>query len=76
MSSLFRSLGIDRLDVAERLALVHEIWESIAEDTAATPTRDDEKREIDRRCAAHEANPAAAISWAIVEAEALARLRQ
>jgi putative addiction module component (TIGR02574 family) len=73
MSPTFQALGIDRLDLAQRLELVHEIWDSIAQETAATPLTEKQRQEIDRRWAAHEANPAAAISWEIVEAEALAR---
>ena len=30
MSPTFQALGIDRLDVEQRLALVQEIWDSIA----------------------------------------------
>jgi putative addiction module component (TIGR02574 family) len=35
-----------------------------------------QRRELDRRIAAHEANPSAAIPWEQVQAEALARRRQ
>ena len=76
MSPTFQALGIDRLDVEQRLALVQEIWDSIAQETASIPLAEEQRNEIDRRWAAHEANPAAAIPWESVEAEALARLRK
>jgi putative addiction module component (TIGR02574 family) len=36
MSVSLESLGIDGLTVDERLALVEDLWDSIAEETAAT----------------------------------------
>ncbi len=74
MSSLLKSLGIDRLSVAERLALVEAIWQSIAADVERSPLSEAERAEVQRRLAAHQANPQAAIRWEQVEAEALARL--
>jgi putative addiction module component (TIGR02574 family) len=76
MSTTLQAFGIDRLTVAERLALVQEIWDSIAADVEQSPLTESQKREVDRRLAAHRANPQAAIPWEQVEAEALARLRR
>ena len=74
MSPTLKALGIDRLSVGERIALVQEIWDSIAADAERSPLTEEQKQEIDRRLAAHRANPQAAIPWEQVEAEALARL--
>ena len=74
MSPTLQSLGIDRLSVGERIALVQEIWDSIAADAERSPLTEEQKQEVDRRLAAHRANPQAAIPWEQVEAEALARL--
>jgi putative addiction module component (TIGR02574 family) len=52
-----KHLGIDRLGVDERLALVEEIWDSIAADPASVPLPADHKAELDRRLADHAANP-------------------
>lgn len=71
-----QSLGIDRLSVAERLALIGEIWDSIAADVGQAPLTEAQRLEVDRRLAAHRANPQAAVPWEQVEAEALARLRK
>ena len=54
MSVSLKSLGIERLSVAECLVLVEEVWDSIA---AATPLTDAQRIELDRRLADHEANP-------------------
>lgn len=59
-----------------RLALVQEIWQSIASEVEESPLTEAQKLEVDRRLAAHRTNPEAAIPWEQVEAEALARLRR
>ncbi len=76
MSPSLEALGIDRLSVAERIALVQAIWDSIAADVEKSPLTEAQRQEVDRRLAAHRANPQAAIPWEQVEAEALARLRR
>jgi putative addiction module component (TIGR02574 family) len=76
MPPALEALGLDRLTVAERIELVAAIWDSIAADVERAPLTDAQKQEVDRRLAAHRANPQAAIPWEQVEAEALARLRK
>lgn len=70
-----QTLGIDRLSRDERLELVQDIWDSIAVEDDDIPLSDSQRLELDRRLAVHQANPAAAIDWEQVEAEALARLK-
>ena len=74
MSPNLNALRIDRLSVEERLTLVQEIWDSIAVQVENAPLPEEQRQEIDRRLAAHRANPESAIPWERVEAEALARL--
>jgi putative addiction module component (TIGR02574 family) len=74
MSVSLRSLGIDRLSVAERLALVEDLWDSIAGESAATSLTDAQRTEIDRRLADHEANPNDVVSWEDVKASITPRL--
>ncbi len=76
MSPSLEALGIDRMSVADRLALAEAIWDSITPQIEAAPLTDAQKVEIDRRLAAHRANPQAAIPWEQVEAAAFARLQQ
>lgn len=76
MTPTLESLGIHHLTIAERLALVAAIWDSIADEVERAPLTEAERAEIDRRLAAHEADPSAAIPWEQVRDEALARLRR
>jgi len=76
MSPTLESLGIDKMSVEDRLALADAIWESVVEDEDQSPLSEDQKREIDRRLAAHDANPDAAKSWDEVEARLLAKVRK
>jgi putative addiction module component (TIGR02574 family) len=76
MSMLMTSLGLDRLSIDERLQLVEEIWDSITNEVEAAPLTDAQRQEIDRRWAAHLANPTAAVPWEDVEAEILNRLNR
>lgn len=76
MSPQWQAFGIDKLAVAERIALVQAIWDSIAAEVESSPLTEAQRQEVDRRLAAHRTNPQAAIPWEQVEAEALARLRR
>ena len=73
MSVSLKSLGIDRLSVADRLNLVEELWDSIA---AATPLTNAHRAELDRRLADHEANPDDVVSWEEVQSSITARLNR
>ena len=76
MALTLEALGLDRLSVEERIALVQEIWDSIASEAEQSALTAAQRQEVDHRLAAHRANPQAAIPWDQVEAEALARLRR
>ena len=73
MSVSLKSLGIEQLSVEERLALVEELWDSIA---AATPLTDAQPAELDRRLADHEAHPDDVVSWEEVKSSITARLKR
>lgn len=74
MNASVKSLGIDRLPLEERLALVEEIWDSIAADAGALPLTDAQRRELDQRIAEDDAHPEDVTSWEQVKASTLARL--
>jgi putative addiction module component (TIGR02574 family) len=59
--------AIRRLSVAERLALVEEIWESISEDPSAMPISEEQLAEARRRLAAHDADPSSSVPWDLAE---------
>ena len=71
MNVSLKSLGVDRLSVAERLVLVEELWDSIA---ASTPISDAQRTELDRRLADHKANPNDVVPWEEVKSSITARL--
>ena len=63
---------IRALSVPDRLQLLEEIWDSLAETPEAIPVTDAQRKELARRRRAHARNPSAAKSWA----EVRARLRR
>jgi putative addiction module component (TIGR02574 family) len=76
MSERLKALGIDRMSITERLALMHEILDSITEEQEETSLTDDQRKELERRIAANKANPANVIPWEEIKAAALARCQQ
>lgn len=74
MYPTMKSLGIDKLSVAERILLVEEIWDSIAESNDAAPLQDWQKDELERRVQAHKANPKAGSTWEEVKERLRAKL--
>jgi putative addiction module component (TIGR02574 family) len=74
MAATVKSLGIDRLPREERLALVHEIWDTI---TSEPPLLTEAQRlEIERRVAEDDASPDDVVPWEQVKAQALARIKK
>lgn len=74
MNASVKSLGIDRLTLDERLALVEEIWDSIAADSGAVPLTEPQRAELERRIADDDAHPREVTPWDQVKASTLARL--
>ena len=77
--SIIRNMPIQtaeifELSVAERLTLVEDIWNSIAEDSSKFELSQELREELDRRTEQHYKNPEAGISWEAMEAK-LSRLR-
>ena len=69
-----KTLGIDRLSVDERLALVEEIWASICTDAKTLPLTDGQRAELDRRVAEDDAFPDDVMPWDEVKASVRSRL--
>jgi putative addiction module component (TIGR02574 family) len=61
-------LGIDQLSIPDRIALVQEIWDSIAATPEEVPFTEAHKREIDHRCAELDANPGNILTWEVIKA--------
>jgi len=70
------ALGIDRLSVEDRLALMHAIWDSVAAEPHPPLLTEAQRQELDRRIADHEANPGDVVPWEQIRDEALARFRR
>ncbi|HUP53080.1 MAG TPA: addiction module protein [Longimicrobiales bacterium] len=60
--------AIRKLSVAERLALVEEIWDSISDDPDSAPVTKRQLAEAHRRLAEHDADPSTVIPWDQAEA--------
>jgi putative addiction module component (TIGR02574 family) len=75
MPPTLQALGIDRLSVEDRLALVMAIWDSIAAEPHPPLLTEAQRQELQRRLEDHEANPDDVVPWEQVKAEALARFR-
>lgn len=64
------SLHYRTLPISERIELVEDIWDSIAEETAGTLELDSaERAELNRRLGEHQADPKSSIPWEQVRAE-------
>ncbi|MBL6852472.1 MAG: addiction module protein [Alphaproteobacteria bacterium] len=57
---------IFKLPLAERIQLVQDLWDSIADETADRPLTEEQQKEIARRIAEHDADPASALAWSEV----------
>jgi len=57
------------LSIPDRIRLVEEIWDSIAEENAAFELTDAQKRELDRRMESARNNPGQGRTWDEIRAE-------
>jgi len=55
-----------KLSAAERLELVEELWDSIADDDEALALTDEQRADLTRRLAEADADPAGGSSWGAV----------
>jgi len=62
--------------IDDRLRLVEAIWDSIIADAGETALSVEEQQRLERRLAAHRANPEQVVPWEEVKAQALARSRR
>jgi putative addiction module component (TIGR02574 family) len=74
MSVSVKTLGIDRLNVDQKLALVEEIWATICVEAKSFPLSDAQRAELDRRVADDDAFPDDVLPWDEVKASARSRL--
>jgi putative addiction module component (TIGR02574 family) len=72
MSLSFPEVNIEQLSVPQRLDLIGLLWDSIPDSAEALPVPEWHREEIERRLAAADAEPGAAVPWEQVKA----RLRE
>ncbi|MEW5967878.1 MAG: addiction module protein [Pseudomonadota bacterium] len=76
MGHVLHDLGIDRLPIEQRVALVQEIWDSIAREVGLLPPAADEQREIESRMTEDDASPADVSTWDEIKSDALKRWKK
>ncbi len=65
MSTLAKA-NVMSMSVPERIQLVEDIWNSIAEVPECVPLTEDQKAELDRRLDAYHRNPDEGSPWGMV----------
>jgi putative addiction module component (TIGR02574 family) len=68
MVTSIKSLGLDRLSVAERILLVEELWDSIAAEPDGFSLSESHKQDLQRRLDTYRDDPNAGTPWAEVRA--------
>ncbi len=66
-------LSFDQMTIEERIRYVQDLWDRIAEESAAVPLSEAQRLELRRRVELHRADPGAAVPWEQVLARALGR---
>ena len=70
MSSTTTLEQVAQMSVPERLAVIADIWDSIAAEDTALPVSDELGAEFDRRLERHRGNPNEARDWSVIRDEA------
>jgi putative addiction module component (TIGR02574 family) len=63
MSDKISMADVLRLSVAERILLVEDIWDSIANQPESLEVSDSQRAELDARVAAYRQDPSGGIEW-------------
>ncbi len=61
--------AIKSWSVDDRVELVNQIWDSIADDSGVTKITDPLRAELDRRIAGYESDPINVVTWERIEAQ-------
>jgi putative addiction module component (TIGR02574 family) len=67
------SSSFDQTSPAERILYEQDLWDHIAAHPENVPVTDELKAELDRRLAAHRADPSSAVPWETVKARLRAK---
>jgi putative addiction module component (TIGR02574 family) len=75
MSPTIAAFGLDRLPREDRIALVQELWDSIADEGSGLPISEARRAELERRADEDDASPDELIPWEQVKLQARERFR-
>lgn len=75
MSPTVQNLGIDQMSRDQRIALVLEIWDTVAAEATPPLLTESQRLELRRRVAEDDATPDDVVPWEQVKAQTLARLK-
>ncbi len=64
------------LSIPERLAIIEDLWDSLAATPTFLPVTEEQRREMDNRLKEYEAGPQAGQSWARVREDILYELSE
>lgn len=67
---------VDSWSVGDRIRLLNELWDRLAEPGQDPELSDEQKGELDRRLAEDDTAPDDVVSWQVVKAQALARIQR
>lgn len=73
MGQALHRLGIDSMSVEDRIALVQDIWDSVAIEAGLLLPSTAEMDELNLRLDEDDHSPADTISWQSIKADAIAR---
>jgi len=73
MGQALHSLGIDSMSIEDRIALVQDIWDSVAIEAGLLLPSAAEKAELDRRLDEDDVTPDNTIFWKTIKTEAAKR---
>ena len=76
MGVILQQLGIDRMNIDDRVALAEAIWESVEREARDAPLTESQSLELDRRIADSLARPEAVTPWEVVYEGVLKRDRR
>lgn len=57
MGANVRDLGLDKLPVADKVALINELWADVVAEERSNPISPELARKLDERIASYESNP-------------------
>jgi putative addiction module component (TIGR02574 family) len=75
MPPTIKELGIDQLSLEDRIALVQEIWDSIAAEVEQAPLTEAQRHELERRRVDSLARPDAVTPWEEIKTAAERKAR-